>query len=850
MILATLAVAACGGGDDRGTTGLGSGTSLPPPTSNAPTNTQTQTDPTIPSSITAAIVNVVTPSGQGTMGNPIPISLDATLEEEPAIAVDLNGNPVLAAMVDLTTTTSTTTFSADSTALTLIRLVIGDIGTNSSPATLDAAIRASAGYDSLVSMISADLSKGTRPLGDSAVAQAIISVGMDMAPTIAITSNVATRKDSLASPAVTSVSSLTPYEVPGAGDSLKLAATGSFGHDAGVSANPGTIFVTNSMPIPWNVRASIATTSGVQNEIYSQFILNSNSDGLLSLPDSPFNLTIEQNGQTAGMIMQDFGLGLTAGALKSAGLLAKTAVLALSGDNAACAAAVASPIGKAAAQVAIDADSSFFQEVQTVQTTLSQNAPTILAACAPSLNRAAIAATAEYFGVAVTTIAGVLTVATGPVAIGAALALTAGVVNEAIFADNFEGPYTMGVCAASDHSIHSCVSSFEFSPTSLLMAPGAQTVVSTTGIVQPSGMDTVLPGDLQITQNDASVVTVSGTSSFTVTALTLGSTSISVLDPSTGATNATPYVYANPFQVTVAKPTLLPSATTLTVGNTDQTLTVTLQGPAGESVCGIVPIGTCISVPNDVSWSAVPTATSVQAVATSGPIGSWVVPANAAAGTIAITALAGGITYGPVSITVTASNVELRISPMMPSVVVGTSATLLTVSATDSSGNTTTTPPNLNWTTSDVTIATVAGGRITGNAVGSATITATDPVSGASASTLVTVTSATCGGTNPDYLGLFAINPVTASGGTVYEIVAEVCNATTLNGTVNSFAGGRPDGATNSDQGPYPLGPPSSYAANGAANLRILFATIGSSGYGFFTVTYTALGKTYSITLP
>ena len=94
---------------------------------------------------------------------------------------------------------------------------------------------------------------------------------------------------------------------------------------------------------------------------------------------------------------------------------------------------------------------------------------------------------------------------------------------------------------------------------------------------------------------------------------------------------------------------------------------------------------------------------------------------------------------------VSASTIALQIAPTSPAVVVG-GTTTLTVAASAASGAIAT-PPNLEWTPSDPSIATVTGAivngvssaTVTGVSFGTATITVKDPVSLASTSTPVTI---------------------------------------------------------------------------------------------------------------
>lgn len=135
-----------------------------------------------------------------------------------------------------------------------------------------------------------------------------------------------------------------------------------------------------------------------------------------------------------------------------------------------------------------------------------------------------------------------------------------------------------------------------------------------------------------------------------------------------------------------------------------------------------------------------------------GSTSTWTIPANATPGEITITATdPNGNIYPPLTITVT--SVKLNFAPQNPTVVVGSTVTL-TVSATDSSGNSIAVPPNLQWKLSNDALATVTNGVVTGVAIPASNssqpiITVTDPASGATASVTVLVTG-------PDWLGTYA----------------------------------------------------------------------------------------------
>ncbi len=70
---------------------------------------------------------------------------------------------------------------------------------------------------------------------------------------------------------------------------------------------------------------------------------------------------------------------------------------------------------------------------------------------------------------------------------------------------------------------------------------------------------------------------------------------------------------------------------------------------------------------------------------------------------------------------------------------VGSTAQYAVAAGDGFSGDVVTTPPNLVWTSSDPTVATVNAGTVTAIAAGTATVTVVDPVSLANASVKITV---------------------------------------------------------------------------------------------------------------
>jgi uncharacterized protein YjdB len=216
------------------------------------------------------------------------------------------------------------------------------------------------------------------------------------------------------------------------------------------------------------------------------------------------------------------------------------------------------------------------------------------------------------------------------------------------------------------------------------------------------------PPNLQWGTSSPAIATVS---EGVVTGVAIGTAMVTVTDPVSQATASV--------TVTINKGVVLqisPTSPSVAIGGT-ATLSVTATDESGNP----------IATPANLQWSS-----SNTGVAT---VASGVVT-GVAAGSTTIT-ITDPISTATASATVTVSAITLQISPMSPSVVVGASTTL-TVTASDSSG-TVATPANLQWISSNMAVATVSGGVVTGVAYGSATITVKDPVSLATASTTITV---------------------------------------------------------------------------------------------------------------
>jgi Bacterial Ig-like domain (group 2) len=792
-------------------------------TANTPqASTQVQADPTIPDSITSTVAMVVTASGQGALGSWIQINVNTTTGDTPALALDSGGHLVLAAMAS----SNQTAFTADSTAVAMVRLALFDLSTTMSGGNIDAAIRAAAAYAQLLSQINTDLASGTRPLSDSKVALDVLTVVSQVAPTVIVTASADRRS---AKSVTNQTVSTNPFTVISGGGSKAGPGVQVQLYQQG----PGTaqIQVVNNMAIPWSVSSTYANG----NQLVAAMLVAAGSSPNIASANSPFNLTLTQNGDTYNQIAVDNGAAVVSGMGK----------LYNKAFNTPCFSSIALPLLKAqmAPYEQQGTNITLSQVVNALPQALTTTTVTsVLKSCAPAIIQyLGIQTVLLYQGVYVyyaDLIAGIL--ASPVAAIAAVVLYGASIIVEDEEATQYQDQtYQDLVCAALDFTIHSCVAALTFSPPTVVLAPSATTTVSVLGWADAGAtQSTPLPGDIQVSAVEsstiASVAYQSGTA--TVTAGTLdtipapqsqSTMTFTASDPAT-ATQSTV-----PLAVTVAVPTIVPSISgAIVVPTTDQTLTATLQGPAG------------MVLPGGITWTPDQSSATIIPVSTTGNTGTWTIPANAAPDKITISARdPSGDKYGPVTITVfaqigtttsvdpnpgslpvtgglvsltasvapvqaapagvpppsgtvtysdqngvlclaqplsqpcnaqilvapdtitaaysgdlnyaassgqttvTLSPLILSISPSAPTVIVGSTMTL-SVSATDTSGNLVTTPPNLQWTSSDSSLATVSAALVTGIAVGSTTITVTDPASGATAAVTVIIVGAK-----------FALNP-------------------------------------------------------------------------------------------
>jgi hypothetical protein len=627
--------------------------------STAPTSAQTATQVSlgsdVSSTLSATITQVATGFGAGSVGGWVPIALPDDTSDLLLVAVDSTGSPVLAAMV----TSTSTTLDANSTALALVRILLATTEGAAKPAQVNSIIEGAAGYSNLVTFIEADLGANMAPLADAKVEAALMSVATSAQAALPAASKVAgfrraaRVKQALGNPTMMEEGPFTV--IPSANTNNPYFFITSL-------ASAQTLTAHNAMALPWTAQTftansdpSVASTPlGPTVIVPAQTLFSGQQFESLSMTNSPFNFVLTQDQAALNQIASDFAQNL---------IEASVALTLSLQDEETCANQVAGYLAQVA-PLSISKGGTFEATEDALLEALDPIAvKSILGQCGLSNT---VSGAILYTAIEQTFLK-TLSAALGYVSIASNANQ---ILQEAWYANQqWNETYAVGVCAAQDYSINSCVASFQFFPTSLLMMPGASVSVMVTG-KDSSGNPTLLPGDLTVNPSTPGVTDVTGTAPFNVTASANGTIQVDVLDPATGANNyQSPAQSYNPFAVTVTTPTLAPSAITLTVASTDQTFTVSLQAPGGAPVCTAALLEPCLSVPTDISWSATPTDTSVTPVTTEGSTGTWTLPANAASGSIAVTASAGAATYGPVTI-------EVRPNSLVTLIPSGTSVSL------------------------------------------------------------------------------------------------------------------------------------------------------------------------------
>ena len=579
-----------------------------------PASTMTTIDPLLPASVATSVQQALSPSGGGTVGSWLPISTASSSGQSLVLALDSSGNILLASIV----TTDQTTLSADSTALALVRIAIGDIPTAQTGAALDAAIRANTSYPSLVTAVQNALVAGGSPATNLAVLQAVSSV---MVPMATLVTAVTTRHSSVKSVATPVATAPLPSTL--VTDSLLGLLPVQITQD-GANFPFNHITLSDSMPIPWYV-----TSTSVTGVSLGGGELLSGRSGLLTpgtvqvaASSAGFNLTVAQNLNTEISI----GADLITGTIQ--------AVWGFVSAPSCNWQLVKSAVGGALTGIlsADDGWVAFLDGLATFDN--SPNLSKVLAKCVTS--SAAIAALAapvdNYFGA----LSKIKT---------AVNALS--VVVEYQYASQYWGTsQTFGVCEQANGAVVNCAARYGFAPASIVMAPGATYTPNITAY-DGNGSLTGIPSGLIWTSSNPLAV---ATDQSTGTLIANASNATSVGGPYTITVSDQELAASGTYSVTVVVPTISPSNATVYIGG----------GPSGGGVLTLNLTGpSSIILPNGISWTSDDPSdlylTPVTAL-TNTARATWQAISSNVPGTVHISATdSSGNTYGPVTVTVAAA---------------------------------------------------------------------------------------------------------------------------------------------------------------------------------------------------
>jgi hypothetical protein len=206
----------------------------------------------------AAIVNVISPIDMQKPGSLIYMPVSGSDGESAVVAVDASGNIVLASL----STVTTINLTADSTALFLVRMILGAMPDTGTASDVNSAIRATAEYPSLVALITANVA-ANMPAPTSMVYASIDTVFSQL-PTEILQTLSAQHRVGESAPLLLHANG-TPVATPNLNAPRNLFTTSAAGHVIGAVAITGTtadgsLTATNTTAIAWSIAS--ADTSG------------------------------------------------------------------------------------------------------------------------------------------------------------------------------------------------------------------------------------------------------------------------------------------------------------------------------------------------------------------------------------------------------------------------------------------------------------------------------------------------------------------------------------------------------------------------------------------------------------
>jgi PASTA domain len=503
--------------------------------SGSPTTTQIAIDPSVSSATAGSIAQFVTLIGTAPPGSPV--SVDYSAGESLLLALDSNGNVVMAALVN----SAKTTLDAASTALALAHLLVVGNPSVPSASSIDSAITADPAYQTLLAGIAGDLTTGKSLMADAAVVQELVQVAVDVDGQFAIASNDTHLRAGVKTAGTTYASGLPVTIIAGAAGLSESLFVGSV-----ISQK---IDVKNFTPIPWSVATSLASGGSLSPSApIADF-----SDAQLTMANSEFVITAAQDDSSYSTLVDEVVLGDLQNLLNF-----------LPGGG--CAkAALKSPIQKLLGTLAqgggsaalMNAVSSVFTAQNLLQLGKSSK-------CSPLEN-------AGPLGVGVIKLLSLVS------KVQAAVNLL-GATGQVVYYDlhSNDAPVTIGLCGTIDWQVKSCAAQFAFTPNSLLLAPGAVATASISA-TDASDMPTGVPGNIIVMTSDpnsAILPGASGTSSYspssTIISIQGGSStgsspaSVSIKDPVSGA------ISSPALPVSVVTPVISPAVQTAMVPGTSQ----------------------------------------------------------------------------------------------------------------------------------------------------------------------------------------------------------------------------------------------------------------------------------------
>jgi hypothetical protein len=578
-------------------------------------------DASLPSALTQMIAQVQTVGGSGPLGSWINSGVTNADGETLVLAVDAAGHPVAAAM----TTSFDGTLSADSTALSLVRLLIADVSTTMTAAQINTTIKASSQYPALVAAINTDFQASSLPLSDVNVVTALTAVA-SAAAAVTVTAtpaaSLAKVKAAITVGPWTSGNKLTIVS----GDLIYLLAAGG---------SP-TAALVNGLPIPWSVTESTAAGIVEGPTTLPKGSLNSllaPVDLAVQMSNATFTLNLQQSSNTLGSIAGDFEVALLNG---FSTVVSKSLQLPKSCANI-VPSALQSAVAKAANSSTLQDPLSLAKAAVTpsvLQSVYGQCIPSVTVSLATAAMYASIEQLWVDYASKMSNINGVLSTE-----------LTAlDLVGEAVAGEIYwQKSYSVKVCTASDWTVHSCVATLSIINPTLYMAPGTSITTASVIAKASDGTLTVLPGDLSPDNSSFLSVTVTG-GQITAAAADVvpppNSVPLTVSDPATGIVSA-------PDPIFVVLPNLSTPQTTLSPPAVATDVTIKL----------IDPLGNAIPVPANITWTT--TATSGQFLFKSSSAGQsiWTLPAGASpSGSFDVTATdAAGVSYPTLTFTLDAA---------------------------------------------------------------------------------------------------------------------------------------------------------------------------------------------------